>query len=145
MDWEIEVIHHSRFIRDLMDAEKLTIDPKTRETLTYHDPCYLGRHNREFDAPRSLLKKTGARIKEMADCRAHSFCCGAGGGLMWTEETLGTRINHTRTDQALDTGAGIIATACPFCMTMLDDGIKDKGKEEEKKVRDIAQIIAQNL
>jgi len=143
--WDIEVIHHSQFINQLIKSGRVTLSGGQPSHVTYHDPCYLGRHNQEFEAARSILKKSGAHLREMARNRRHSFCCGAGGGLMWTEETLGTRINHTRTEQALDTGAATIVTSCPFCMTMLDDGIKDKGREEEKRVRDIAQIIADQL
>lgn len=144
-DWDIEVIHHSQLIAELIKTGKLIVNKKIQSSITYHDPCYLGRHNQEFDAPRFILKETGANLKEMKDHKYHSFCCGAGGGLMWTEETLGSRINHTRTDHVLMTGAEIVATSCPFCMTMLDDGIKDKGKEEQHKVKDIAQIFVDTL
>ncbi len=144
-DWGIEVIHHSEFIAELIEQGKLTIDPKIKASLTYHDPCYLGRHNHILNPPRDILSQSGAQIREMKNNRYHSFCCGAGGGLMWTEEKLGDRINHIRTDNVLETGAEIVSTACPFCMTMLEDGIKDKEKTDECSVEDIAEIVAQCL
>jgi Fe-S oxidoreductase len=145
IDWDIEVVHHSQLISELIETGKLTLKQEVESSVTFHDPCYMGRHNKVVAPPRSVLTQTGAQIKEMKKNRYHSLCCGAGGGLMWTEENLGTRVNHTRTDHALATGAGTICTACPFCMTMLDDGVKDKGKEEEFKVKDIAEIVAQCL
>jgi Fe-S oxidoreductase len=144
-DWNVEVIHHSQFIAGLIQEGKLEMKQKINASVTFHDPCYLGRHNSVFEAPRSVLSQSGAKIREMKRNRYHSFCCGAGGGLMWTEERLGTRINHIRTDQALEAGTEIISTSCPFCMTMLDDGVKDKGKGEECSVKDIAEIVAQCL
>jgi Fe-S oxidoreductase/Ni,Fe-hydrogenase I cytochrome b subunit len=144
-DWNVEVIHHSQLIAELIRQGKLDMKQKINASVTFHDPCYLGRHNGIFDAPRSVLSQSGAKLKEMKKNRYHSFCCGAGGGLMWTEEHLGTRINHIRTDQALETGTEIIATSCPFCMTMLDDGVKDKGKDEACSVKDIAEIVARCL
>jgi Fe-S oxidoreductase len=144
-DWDIEVIHHSEFIYDLIKREKLNFTKKLDKIFTFHDPCYLGRHNNIFNEPRNLLLEISGRFIEMKNNLYHSFCCGAGGGLMWTEEKLGKRINHIRTDEAINTGAGIISTACPFCLTMLEDGLKDKNKEEECKVKDIAEIVAECL
>ena len=144
-NWDIEVVHHSQLIEELIETGKLTLKQKVESTVTFHDPCYLARHNKMVAPPRSVLTQVGARLKEMKKNRYHSLCCGAGGGLMWTEENLGTRVNHMRTDHALATGADTICTSCPFCMTMLDDGVKDKGKEEEFNVKDIAEIVAQCL
>jgi len=145
-NWGIEVIHHSQFIRELLSDGRLKLDSKANaKSITFHDPCYLGRHNHEFEAPRAVIKETGAALKEMKNNRFHSMCCGAGGGLMWTEETLGKRINHLRTENAMSAGTDVIATSCPFCMTMLEDGVKDNGKEEEFRVRDIAELIAERL
>jgi Fe-S oxidoreductase len=144
-DWDVEVIHHSQFIAQLIQEGTLELKEKINSSVTFHDPCYLGRHNNVFDAPRSVLSQSGAKLREMKKNRYHSSCCGAGGGLMWTEEHLGTRVNHMRTDQALEAGTEIISTSCPFCMTMLEDGIKDKGKDEERNVKDIAEIVAQCL
>jgi len=143
-DWNVEIIHHTIMINQLVRDGQLKLNAKG-STVTYHDPCYLGRHNLQYRPPREALKETGANIREMKNHGKHSLCCGAGGGLMWTEETLGKRINHIKTEHAMDTGADTVCTACPFCMTMLEDGIKDNGKEEEVKVRDIAEIVAEAL
>lgn len=142
-NWDIEVIHHSEFIAELIHQGKLTVKQELKAALTYHDPCYLGRHNHIFKPPRLVLSQSGAKIREMKNSRYHSFCCGAGGGLMWTEEELGKRINHMRTENVLGTGAEIVCTSCPFCMTMLEDGLKDKEKDEACRVRDLAEITAQ--
>ncbi|MGE5341369.1 MAG: heterodisulfide reductase-related iron-sulfur binding cluster [Candidatus Omnitrophota bacterium] len=145
-DWNIEVVHHSQFITDLIRDGKLKLSTGSpTSSLTYHDPCYLGRHNDIFNPPRTALTETGAKIVEMKHNHTHSFCCGAGGGLMWTEESSGQRVNEMRTKDALGTGASTIATACPFCLTMLEDGLKTLEKEENCTVRDIAEIIAQRL
>jgi Fe-S oxidoreductase len=144
-DWDIEVVHHTEFIAQLTAEGKLKLDGQTNGPVTFHDPCYLGRHNDLFKAPREVLNQTGAQMKEMKNNRGHSLCCGAGGGLMWTEEHIGKRVNHLRTENALDAGTGTICTSCPFCMTMLSDGVKDKGKEEGVQVKDIAEITAESL
>jgi len=143
--WSVEVIHHSQFIADLVRQGKLPLRQKPAETVTFHDPCYLARHNHIQQPPRDILSRLGARVKEMDDHHYHSLCCGAGGGLMWTEEKLGRRINHIRTDEALKTGVRTIATACPFCLTMMEDGVKDRGKEGERRVKDIAELVAECL
>jgi Fe-S oxidoreductase len=144
-NWGIEVVHHTEFIAELIKNGKLNPGPGNEYSVTFHDPCYLGRHNGVFNPPREVLSQTGGKIVEMKKHHNHSFCCGAGGGLMWTEEHLGTRVNHMRTDQALETGAKTICTACPWCMTMMEDGIKDRGKDEEYAVKDIAEIVAESL
>jgi Fe-S oxidoreductase/nitrate reductase gamma subunit len=144
-DWDIEVIHHSEFIADLIRSGQIAIQSKNNSAITFHDPCYLGRHNHLFTPAREVIAAGGGKIKEMKNGRYHSRCCGAGGGLMWTEEHLGVRINHMRTDDVLQSGAATVCTACPFCLTMLEDGIKDKGKEEAHRVRDIAEIVADCL
>ncbi|MCK4336620.1 MAG: 4Fe-4S dicluster domain-containing protein [Candidatus Aminicenantes bacterium] len=137
----IEVFHHVQFIQHLLETGALTLKDRMIKELTYHDSCYLGRHNSIIKEPRDiLLKLTGKKIIELDNNKEHSFCCGAGGGLMWTEENLGTRINHKRTDEVIKSGAEIIATSCPFCQTMLQDGLKDKEKETIK-VEDIAQLV----
>lgn len=143
----IEVVSHVELLAGLVGSGAIEVRP--RETgvtpFTYHDPCYLGRHNDVLDPPRDLLSRgLGARPKELSKGREHSFCCGAGGGLMWTEESLGSRINHLRTDEIIASGAGLAATACPFCLSMLKDGLKDKGRIDIQ-VRDIAEIVAANL
>jgi Fe-S oxidoreductase len=113
-------------------------------SLTYHDPCYLGRHNEVYDAPRDVLGKVpGLRTMEMPRHKQRGFCCGAGGARMWMEERLGKRINVERTDEALATGADSLGVACPYCMIMLDDGVKSRG--EEMRVLDVAQVIAASI
>ncbi|MCU0289932.1 MAG: heterodisulfide reductase-related iron-sulfur binding cluster [Acidobacteria bacterium] len=126
-NWEVEVVHHTEFIADLIKHGNLKLKKEIKSTVTYHDPCYLGRHNNVFKAPREVLSGTGARISEMKNHAQHSFCCGAGGGLMWTEEKQGTKIYQARTEEVLNTGADLVSVACPFFNTMVYDGIKDMG------------------
>jgi Fe-S oxidoreductase len=131
-----EVIPHSVFIDHLISQMKVEIQNRM-DQICYHDPCYLGRHNRFFDEPRRVIKQVG-QIVEMPRCKDESFCCGGGGGNYWAEE-VGDRINHVRSKEALDTGANFIATACPFCLLMLTDGIKKY--TDENKVMDIAELV----
>lgn len=140
-----EVIHHAEFLQQLIQEGKLNI-PSNNESkeLTYHDSCYLGRYNRVFEAPRQVITKAGFAIKEVERSGTKSFCCGAGGAQMWMEESS-PRINDNRTEELLDQNTATIATNCPFCMTMLEDGVKNKEKEEEVKVQDIAEILAGSL
>jgi len=139
----IEVSHHAPFLACLVRDERLKLKPGRAQRLTYHDPCYLGRHNGVFDEPRNLLANLGGRpVVELENNRQHSFCCGAGGGLMWTEESLGRRINHMRADEVIRSGAHGVATACPFCQTMLRDALKDKEKSEIQ-VKDLAVLLAE--
>jgi len=141
----VEVFHHTEFLKSLVEAGKLKVRPNALPALTYHDPCYLGRHNGVLDAPRELLGELSTRkLIELRNHGMHSFCCGAGGGLMWTEESLGQRINHLRSDEVICSGAAVVATACPFCQTMLRDGLKDKSREDIA-VKDIAVLLAENL
>lgn len=139
-----QVIHHSELLADLLCSGRLVLQGEPRERVTFHDSCYLGRHNQIYEAPREVLRRAGATLIEMRRRGRASFCCGAGGGRMWLEETLGRRINAERTAEALRTGAATIAAACPFCLTMLDDGAKDAGAEQVA-VRDIAEIVAARL
>jgi Fe-S oxidoreductase len=114
-------------------------------SLTYHDSCYLGRHNGIVQEPREILARLSPeKFTELGRSREHSFCCGAGGGLMWTEEGLGQRINHLRTDEVIDSGAQVAATSCPFCLNMLKDGLKDREKTGIA-VKDIAQLLAESV
>jgi Fe-S oxidoreductase/nitrate reductase gamma subunit len=139
---EIEVIHHVQLIHKLLNEEKLLLKSKGESLLTYHDSCYLARYNSIINEPREiLLKLTSGSIVEPKNNKERSTCCGGGGGLMWTEETLGTRINHFRTDELMATQADITTTSCPFCLTMIQDGFKDKG-ENGRKIKDIAQLVA---
>src|ERR1043165_6994139 len=114
--------------------------------ITYHDSCYLGRANNIYEAPRKVLESMDIELIEMKRCKSNGLCCGAGGAQMWKEEERGDRrINNERTKEAIETGAGVIAAACPFCNTMLTDGIKTNEKEETVKVLDLAEIIAAGL
>jgi len=143
---DFEVIHHSQLLDHLVKTGKLTPGQGYRGTVTYHDPCYLGRHNRVFDQPRSVLDAIpGVEQVEMRRCREKSFCCGAGGARMWMEETIGKRINMERTDEALTTGADVVTTACPYCMIMLDDAVRANNKEEEVRVLDLSQLVEESL
>ncbi len=144
-----EVIHHTVFLQQLLDEGRIRLKEggtyKGRK-ITYHDSCYLGRANSIFDAPRKLLEALDAELVEMKRCKTKGLCCGAGGAQMFKEEEKGaTRINFERTHEALDTGAELIASACPFCNTMLTDGVKHEEKEEQIKVMDIAELIATEL
>ncbi len=142
---DYEVIHHSEYINQLVDYKKIEFDEskKIDKKITYHDSCYLGRYNDIYDEPRNLLDELnkGERI-EMKRSKDKGLCCGAGGGRMWMEEKLGhKKVNIERTEEALSLNPEIISTACPFCMTMLTDGVKEKGKSDEVKVKDFAELV----
>ncbi len=142
---EYEVFHYTEILDDLIRNGKISVKSPVGDlgTVTYHDSCYLGRYNGIYDPPRNILKALGAGgLVEMANHHDKSFCCGAGGGRMWMEETLGTRINQKRTQEAIDAQAQTVCTACPFCYTMLSDGIKELEKGEEMKAVDIALLVA---
>ncbi len=141
-----EMIHHSELLSHLVASGRLVPGVSYHGVVTYHDPCYLGRHNRVFDEPRNVLDAIpGVKQVEMGRCREKGFCCGAGGARMWMEENIGTRVNMNRTHEALDTGADVISTACPFCMIMLDDAVKANGKGDEVSVLDISQLVERSL
>ncbi len=143
---DLDVKHHTEFIADLIDTGKITPKKQLNETVTYHDSCYLGRYNDIYDEPRKILQNIpGLNVVEMDKNRDRGFCCGAGGGRMFMEETEGKRVNVERTEQALRTGAQNIAVACPFCMTMMNDGVKEKAKQDEIKVKDISEMILESL
>ncbi len=143
-----EVVHHSEYLQQLIDSGKLRINDSSKfkgETITYHDSCYLGRANNIYNAPRQLLENLDVNLAEMKSCKSRGLCCGAGGAQMFKEPEPGKKdINIVRTEEALETKATIIATACPFCMTMMTDGIKHKEKEDDIKVLDLAEIIAKS-
>lgn len=146
MDGRFEVIHHSVFLERLVAAGKLrpqSGNGLSEKIATYHDPCYLARHNDILDEPRRVLAFTGAKPREMARCKMEAFCCGAGGGHMWVEESRGRRINHVRTEEAAETGADIIAVACPFCMQMFEDGVGSVPQAAERgmQVLDLAEML----
>jgi len=140
-----EVIHHTVFLLDLIKSGKLKLSHGAGKTVTYHDSCYLGRYNQIYDQPRELLKTVGLDIKEMAHTGEKSFCCGAGGGRMWLEEHEGQRINEMRTDEAIALKTDYVGTACPFCLTMIADGIGARGVGEQLKALDIAEILENAL
>ncbi|MBC8197522.1 MAG: (Fe-S)-binding protein [Candidatus Marinimicrobia bacterium] len=142
------VVHHSEFIQQLLDDGKLNPEKSLDGNVTYHDACYLGRHNDIYDAPRNVLDSVlteESNYIELEQSKSSSFCCGAGGGNMWHEDNKGDRINVTRMEQIIDSKADKVATACSFCMIMLDDAMKVKGKEDEMVIQDIAEIIAERL
>jgi len=141
---EYEVIHHSQMLMQLIEQGDLTPRSNGSKT-TFHDPCYLGRHNDEFDAPRAVVKSVSGEYVEMERSGADAFCCGAGGGQMWMEEHDGKKISMERTEEAVATGADQIATGCPFCYVMLDDGIRELGVDEDVVVKDIAMLLAEGL
>ncbi len=142
---ELEVIHHSQLIDELIQENRLKLNGsgKALGTVTYHDSCYLGRHNGTYEAPRQVVQTvTGKPVTEMENHHDRSFCCGAGGGRMWLEENLGSRMNLHRVQQAVDNKSDTVCVSCPYCLTMFEDGVKDIGSEK-LKVKDIAEIIAE--
>ena len=144
-----EVIHHATFLQQLIDEGKIKMTEAGSfkgKKITYHDSCYLGRGNNIYEAPRKVLEALDIELVEMKRCKSNGLCCGAGGAQMFKEEEKGdTRINFERTNEALETGASIIAAACPFCNTMMTDGIKNSNKEDDIKVLDIAELIAASI
>jgi Fe-S oxidoreductase len=140
-----EVIHHSQLFARLV-AEGRLRPGRLQAKVAYHDPCYLGRHSQIYGPPRSVIESVpGVSPLEMGRCRERSFCCGAGGARMWLEESQGKRINLERTDEALATGADVVSTACPYCLIMLDDAVKARGRDEEVQVLDVAQVLERSL
>lgn len=140
-----KVMHHTQFLKSLIKEGSLKVEGGSYKgkRITYHDPCYLGRANKIFEAPRELIKKLDAELVEMKACKTKGLCCGAGGAQMFKDAEEGDKeINIERTEQALDTQAEIIAAACPFCNTMMTDGIKNKKQEDEVKILDVAELIA---
>ena len=141
-----EVVHHTQLLNQLVRDGKLTPVSPVEERITYHDPCYLGRHNKVYSPPRELLGALPqADFTEMERSGDRSFCCGAGGARMWMEEKIGKRVNLERTQEAVDTGARTIAIGCPFCRVMISDGVaeiqKDLEREEQVQVMDVAQLL----
>jgi Fe-S oxidoreductase/nitrate reductase gamma subunit len=142
-----EVVHHSQFIQELIDAGRLQVPPGTLAApgMAYHDPCYLGRYNEVYDEPREVLNKVAGGFVELPRCRDRGFCCGAGGARAFMEEKRGTRISHNRLNEAIGTDASGVAVACPFCVTMFEDGVRALNVEERFAVQDIAEIVADAL
>jgi Fe-S oxidoreductase len=144
-----EVIHHTSFLDELINAGKIKFTDSNEwkgKTITYHDSCYLGRANEIYEAPRNVLEQLSASLVEMKRCKSNGLCCGAGGAQMFKEEEKGdTRINFERADDALSTNAKTVASACPFCNTMIADGIKNREQEENVEVLDIAEMVAKAI
>ncbi|MDQ1616393.1 MAG: hypothetical protein QOJ60_2332, partial [Actinomycetota bacterium] len=145
-----EVIHHTQLLARLVEEGKLTPTTPIEQKVTYHDPCFLGRHNKVYTPPREVLASVpGLRTEEMHRCKERGFCCGAGGARMWMEEKIGKRVNVERVDEALALDPDIVSTACPFCLVMLGDAVtakkQDGGAREDVAVVDVAQLLLQSV
>ena len=146
----MRIISHVEFLAGLLAEKKLLLKKSesqtcTDQTYTYHDACYYGRHNGLFDQPREVLREVvGGEPQELQNFREHSFCCGAGGGLLWLEEKPAQRVNYLRAEEIIQNGSSLVATSCPFCLTMLQDGLRDKGADNIK-VMDVAELVAASL
>lgn len=143
-----EVIHHSQYLQQLIDKGQLKIEGGSfkGQKIVYHDSCYLGRANDIYEAPRDMIRALDAELVEMKKCKTNGLCCGAGGGQMFKEPEKGKKdVNIQRIEDALQTGAGTIAVACPFCMVMMSDGVKNKEKEHEVKVYDLAELLLTSM
>jgi Fe-S oxidoreductase len=141
-----DVLHHAEFIEYLIKEGRITLANRVEQAITYHDPCYLGRYNDVYDAPRNVLEAIpGIELKEMRRSRNNALCCGAGGGRMWIEEHTGTRMNQNRMQDVLDTGAPTLAAACPFCTSMFEDGIKSKDASDQIKLMDLAELVSLSM
>ncbi|WP_081211128.1 (Fe-S)-binding protein [Salegentibacter sediminis] len=140
-----EVVHHTQFLKSLLEEGRLKVEGGKfkGKRITFHDPCYLGRGNGEYEAPRDLLRKLEVELIEMRKCKSEGLCCGAGGGQMFKEPEPGNKdVNIERTEQALEVEPEVIAAGCPFCNTMMTDGVKSKNQEDDIAVMDVAELIA---
>lgn len=144
-----DVIHHATYLQELIDAGRIRLEEggaMKGKKITFHDSCYLGRANNIYEAPRKVLQALDADLVEMKSCRTNGLCCGAGGAQVFKEDEPGnTRINIARTEEAIATGASVVAAACPFCMIMWEDGVKQKGVENDIELKDIAELIAERI
>jgi Fe-S oxidoreductase len=142
-----DVVHHSQFIEELISSGRLKLsrDVPRDGKMAYHDPCYLGRYNEVYDAPRSVMDSVQGGYVELPRCRDRGFCCGAGGARAFMEEKRGTRISHNRLNEAVGTDASGVAVGCPFCVTMFEDGVRALNVEERFAVKDIAELVAAAL
>ncbi len=141
--YELEMVHHTQLLNQLLREKRLLPIKMSHTAMTFHDPCYLGRHNEIYQPPREILEATGVELTEMPRNKERSFCCGAGGGRMWMEEKIGTRININRVEEAIATGATELAVACPFCRVMTSDGMN--AKESAVEVLDVAQVLLRSV
>lgn len=142
---EFEVVHHTAFVRSLIEEGRLEVPPGLEASLTYHDPCYLGRYAGEYDAPRAVLEVLGSKPLEMPRSREKSFCCGAGGGHAFFEDKEGGKVNVNRAREAVETGASTVCTACPFCLSMLEEGVAAVKPEGPPRVRDFVELVDEAL
>jgi Fe-S oxidoreductase len=143
---EYEVLHYSEFVAELIADGRIKPLVEINTTLSYHDSCYLGRHNGIYDQPRQIAEAIpGLELVEMKRCRSQGFCCGAGGGHMWIEESRGDRVNHVRTDQYLETEADTVGVSCPFCLQMFEEGIGAKQVQDTRKAKDLLEILDESL
>ena len=143
---EFEVVHYTEFVNELIEQGRIRPVAEINTTVAYHDSCYLGRHNGIYDAPRQIAKAIpGVELVEMSRCREKGFCCGAGGGHMWIEESQGQRINHARTEQFFETGADTVGVSCPFCLQMFEEGIGSLGQDDRKQTKDLLEILDESL
>ncbi|MCG6879141.1 MAG: (Fe-S)-binding protein, partial [Deltaproteobacteria bacterium] len=143
---EFEVVHYTQLLAELIEKGKVKLSKTLDKKITYHDPCYLGRHSEIYDEPRALINAvTGNNLVEMERNRNKSLCCGAGGGRLWMETPPEWRFSDLRIHEAIDTGATILATACPYCVSMLEDSRKTVNKEDEIEIKDISELIAEAL
>jgi Fe-S oxidoreductase len=141
-----EVLHHSQLLAELIDRGKLKPTNPFAETVTHHDSCYLGRYNDIYDEPRRVLEAIPLlKTVEMSRCRDKGFCCGAGGARMWMEETIGEKVNHRRLSHVLETKADVVATACPYCLIMMDDAAKTKDADKQLERADIAELLYRSV
>jgi Fe-S oxidoreductase len=140
---DFKVVHYTQYIADLIKQGKLKLSGEMNSTLTFHDPCYLGRYNKIYQEPRQILKTIPkVKLQEMERSRNTSFCCGGGGGLMWIEEQPGTtKISHMRLEDAIKTGAETVVTACPYCLQMFEESIEHKGIQDKLKAMDLVEIV----
>jgi Fe-S oxidoreductase len=143
---DFEVVHHSQFIADLMKSGRIKLDEgMDKKSITFHDPCYLGRYNDVYDAPREVVNGLGVEVTEMRRSRNKALCCGGGGGRAFMEERIGKKMSHNRLGDVLETGCGTLAAGCPFCITMFEDAIGSTGSAEQVQVEDIAELVAARL